>query len=383
MSILGDDDSLLGSTPSGSENNYIASLGRISGKLLTANLQRNGQDLTFRNGPTDADLLYLDVNNMRVGINTDSPVYDLDINSLIKTNDLTIINQATIDNIVISAPKTFSTTVGPIQIYINGSDLFHDRLTTSALEFNDNSISSFTNQNIVLDPNGTGNVYWQTNTYQTGDLSIAGNTVIGGNLSSASTIIVGDTPLDTVSIAPDFTQSIIPGIDNNYDLGQQANDSSPRRWAELHSPDWTNVTNFHPMAATVSSQLTLDGVINKISAIQSNEDVLLNPDSGITYIERTKWQDNEITNLNNTPLTFANTGIGYTRYMGTNAVVIPSGTTAEQRIAPELGETRWNTDVGYLECFDGTVWVVSTGGGEEVTTEIMEDLGHVYTLMLG
>jgi hypothetical protein len=29
------------------------------------------------------------------------------------------------------------------------------------------------------------------------------------------------------------------------------------------------------------------------------------------------------------------------------------------------------------------VWAVSTGGGIEVTTEIMEDLGYVYNLILG
>ena len=53
-------------------------LGRISGKLLSANLERDGIDLTFRNNPLDADLLYLDVNNLRVGINQ-TPGFDLHI----------------------------------------------------------------------------------------------------------------------------------------------------------------------------------------------------------------------------------------------------------------------------------------------------------------
>jgi hypothetical protein len=29
------------------------------------------------------------------------------------------------------------------------------------------------------------------------------------------------------------------------------------------------------------------------------------------------------------------------------------------------------------------VWQVATGGGIEVTTEIMQDLGHRYTLIFG
>jgi hypothetical protein len=134
---------------------------------------------------------------------------------------------------------------------------------------------------------------------------------------------------------------------------------------------------------TVSSQLTLNGNINKISAIQSNEDVFLNPNTGITDIENIQWQINNITNLSNTALTIVGTGIGYYQFAGTNGMVIPAGDSSQRRASPEVGETRWNTDEGYLECYDGTVWAVSTGGGIEVTVEIMEDLGHAYTLMLG
>jgi len=71
------------------------------------------------------------------------------------------------------------------------------------------------------------------------------------------------------------------------------------------------------------------------------------------------------------------------RFMGDNAFLIPSGNNSQRRASPELGETRWNTEENYLECFDGAVWAVSTGGGIEVNVEIMEDLGHAYTLMLG
>ena len=64
-------------------------------------------------------------------------------------------------------------------------------------------------------------------------------------------------------------------------------------------------------------------------------------------------------------------------------MVVPAGGTATRRASPEVGETRWNTGIGYLECYDGSVWAVSTGGGINVSVVIMEDLGHAYTLMLG
>jgi hypothetical protein len=358
----------------------MSQLGRIGGQVLSDNLLRAGVDLAF-----ETDLLYLDVTNKRIGINTDAPVYTVDVRTEINTTNIQGDTQVKMGNVLLNAPGTFSTTVGALHVRPTAVDpiLFHDKLITSGLEFDGNKIGSFTNQNIIFDPNGSGTVEFYADTNITGNLGVTGNIAVNGNLQSISTIIVGDTPLDTVTITPDFTQSIIPGTDIAYDLGQQANDSSPRRWAQLHSPTWTDIDNLIPYSITVSNQMTLDGVNNKISAIQSNEDILLSPDTGIVYIERTKWEGNDITNLNNTPLTFGSTGIGYTRFIGTNAVLIPAGTTAEQRPTPELGETRWNTDLGLLECWDGTQWVVSTGGGEEVTTPIMDDLSNVWSLILG
>lgn len=364
----------------------MSQLGRISGQVLTDNLLRAGVDLAF-----ETNLLYLDVTNQRIGIRDSTPIYDLDVNSNIRTNDLTVTTQAALGNLRINAPNTVTTSVGGIDVYINGGgELFHDRLTTNNLIFDGNQISSLSNSNIVLDPNGSGTVELRANTDILGDLAVSGNITMSGNLTGLGTLILGDQTLDTVTVNTDFTQSIIPGDDITYALGADAGDSSPRRWAEIHAPQWQYISTgawpgsgLAPRTVTVSSQLTLDGIINKISAIQSNEDVLLSPNSGITRIENTSWQINDITNLNNTALTIASTDIGFYQFAGTNAMVIPAGDNSQRRVSPEVGETRWNTQEAYLECYDGTVWAVSTGGGIEVTEPIMEDLGHAYTLMLG
>jgi hypothetical protein len=359
-------------------------------------LLRNGTDLAF-----NTDLLYLKVSaSPSIGVNTDVPIYTLDVNSEANFNDLIVTTQAAIDNIIINTDQ-FTTSVGGIQIRPSGVDpsMFHDRLTTSALIFNDNSISSIANQNIVFDPNGTGQFRIEADTNITGDLGVSGNITISGNLSKQGSIFLGDDRFDgegnvpendTITINTDFAQSIIPGEDLTYNLGIDQFDSTPRRWAQVHSPDWTTISNgawpgsgLRPQSVIVSDQMRLDGDLNRIFGIQSNEDIELSPDTGIVYIERTKWQDNDITNLLNTPLTFASTGIGYTRFSSDNAILIPAGDNSQRRLTPEVGETRWNTEEGYLECFDGTVWAISTGGGDEVTIEIMEDFSHVYTLMLG
>lgn len=366
-------------TPSNTnESDFVAQLGRISGKALQPNLVRNGTDLTFRNGATDPDLLYLDVNNMRIGINTDGPNYDLDVNNVTKTIRL-ITDFARIDNILISNSK-FSTVVGPINIVPTGPDpiVTLERSTTSNLEFNDNIISSFDNSNIVLAANGSGTVNLRKSTNIGQDLSVSGNINVNGDLSKQGSIIIGDEPLDIVIINTDFTQSIIPGDDVSYDLGK-----TNKKWDNLYTPDLSNVVLISPSTAVVSNQLSINGITNEIRSVQSNDDVELVPDTGIVYIEQTKWQDNTITNLLNSPLIIDSTGIGYVRFMGSNGFVVPSGDNLGRRLTPEVGETRWNTELQYLECFDGNIWLISIGPGDIVAPQDMADFSNVWSLILG
>jgi len=364
----------------------MSQLGRIGGQVLTDNLLRAGIDLAF-----ETDLLYFDVTNQQIGIRDSTPVYTLDVNNNIYANELTVVTQLAPGNLRLNSPETITTNVGGIDVYINGGgEIFHDRLVTANLVLDGNLISSISNSNIVLDPNGSGTVELRANTNIIGDLAVSGDVSMSGNLTGLGTLTFGDQTIDTVTINTDFTQSIVPGDDLTYALGADAGDSSARRWAELHTPEWQYITNgawpgsgITPLSATISDQLTLDGTINKISAAQSNDDVVLLPNTGITRIEATRWQSSDITNLLNTPLTLTSSGIGYYSVTGTNAMIIPAGSDLDRRASPDVGETRWNTDQEYLECFDGTVWSVSTGGGIEVTSEIMNDLSNVYALILG
>jgi hypothetical protein len=364
----------------------MSQLGRIGGQVLTDNLLRAGVDLAF-----ETDLLYLDVNNQRIGVKTSTPVYDLDVNNNLYTNELTAVTQIAPGNLRINSTNTITTSVGGIDVYIGGSEIFHDRLVTANLVLDGNLISSSSNSDIVFDPNGSGTVDLRTDTDITGDLAVSGNISMSGNLTGLGTLTFGDQTIDTVTINTDFTQSIIPGDDLTYAMGADAGDSSARRWAQLHSPEWRYITTgawpgsgIVPASVIVSDQMLLDGVNNKISTIQSNEDILLNSHTGIVNIEATRWQNNNITNLLNTPLTLAATNTGYYSINSTNAMIIPSGPDLDRRASPEVGETRWNTDQQYLECYDGTVWAVSIGGGGgTITPADMDNLSNIYTLILG
>jgi hypothetical protein len=372
---------------------FVAQLGRISGPLLTDNLVRDGINLSFRNEALDPDLLFLEVTDMRVGINTDSPAYALDINADVHTIDAIVTNRATFDNVIFQAASTVTSVTGPINIVPTGPDpvAIFDRLGTADLSlnpliyFDGNTIQSYNNTNIAFNPNGTGTIELQTNTIIVGNdpaepaLRVVGNIELDGDLSTNSNIIIGDNPMDVVIIQTDLTQDINPGTDLAFNLG-----SVSTRWSQVYIEDWRHIDTIRPNSAFVGSGMFLGGPSNQLRALTLNDDFLILPDTGITRIEQLEFDQSIITNLNSTtPITLLSTGIGYVRFAGDNAVVIPSGTIAERPITPEVGDTRWNTELGYLECFDGTVYVLSTGGGDEVTQSIMEDLGNVYTLMLG
>lgn len=363
----------------------MSQLGRISGPLLNDILNRDGVDLSI-----ETNLLYFDVTNNKIGINQPGnvPSHDLDIYGYTRTTNLEVTTQATIDNIRITAPNTITTVTGPI--YITPTETSNpyiqlERVLTGQLELNGNQIRNYqTNGSIVLNPNAAAGFEIEDTTNITGNLSVSGNIGVLGNLSAADNIIVGDTKLDTVVIAPDLTQDIIPGLDLDYDLGADAGDSSQRRWAELYiRDDLTHAQLVLPLRVNVSDQLKLDGNNGQIFALQSNDDVVINPNSGITLIEQVSWQSDYITNQNNTPITFASTGTGYYKIEGTNAMIFPAGTTAERYGTPELGMTRWNTELQLLECWDGSAWITSLGPGTIVDVPFMEDLGNVYNLILG
>lgn len=374
---------------------FTAQLGRISGKLLSDNLVRQGIDLSFRNGPTDADLLYLEVTDKNVGINLDNPIYDLHVDGDTEALNLFVTDNAQIGNLTFSNNHRIGTVLGGIDISMTGPDpvAVFDILASTEVYFNDNIIGSYSNQNITFSANGSGTIELQANTDITGDVVVSGNISISGNLSKQGNLILGEDIIDnegalpendTVNFSMPLSQSLIPGLDFGYDLGGSLGDSTAGRWGQVHSPGYSGIGTIIPDNAIISEQISINSALTEISTIQSNDTLIFAPDTDNSYVENFRFTNNSITNLDSVdPLILQNTGIGYYQFSGTNGIVIPAGDDASRPASPELGDTRWNTDQGYLECFDGSVYVIATGGGIEVTVPIMEEFGNVYTLILG
>lgn len=360
----------------------MTQLGRISGQLLKEDLTRDvGEDLSFSNYYGDPELLILKVDDRRVNINTIGSS-ELNIANDLGTNNLIASNSVTVGNNLLLSGNTVSTTLGPITIQPRQENplVTADQFRAGDINFKDNTISNYqVNGSVVLNPNGTGILNISSSTVVNGDLNVTGNINISGNLSKQGNIIIGDNVLDTVTIGADFSQSIIPGDDGLYNLG-----SPSRRWREVHVHSDSQIGNLYQERINVSGSLKIDGTPSQIYTYNSNEDVVLLPDTGINLIENIKFENNDITNTSaNTAMTIESTGIGYVRFMDTGAVIIPAGTFGQRPDAPEVGDTRWNTDYSRVECFDGSVYLIATGPGAAIGEQEMQDIQTTYILMFG
>ena len=128
----------------------MAQVGRISGPLLTANLERNGIDLAFRNDLDTTQLLYIDVNTGKIGINRNAPLTELNITDNGRTTNL-LNTTANIANFSISN-NHIDISTGDITFSSN-SVINVSTLRNTEMQINDNKISTYnTNSNLDLRP---------------------------------------------------------------------------------------------------------------------------------------------------------------------------------------------------------------------------------------
>lgn len=218
-------------------------IGRISGPLLKANLLREGVDLAF-----ETDLLYLNVNDSRIGINTATPQYDLDVNGTIRSNGLDVSTLANIADITFTG-NTISTTQPTLELGTADTVVYQNKLTVDSISVENNVISTnVTNENLEFRPNGTGTVeiFADTNVY--------GNIVATGSITADGNITIGNQDTDAVTFNAEIVSNIIPDATNTYDLGSDP-DTGGKQWRNIY------VDNIYADTATISTpNLTVDGV---------------------------------------------------------------------------------------------------------------------------
>ncbi len=131
-------------------------------------------------------------------------------------------------------------------------------------------------------------------------------------------------------------------------------------------------------------KFSIDG--NVVSSDESDgTSVLRSNGTGYTEIESLKFRDSElwnwsssnfIVNLTNT------TGNAYLKIDNTSGMVVPQGNTAQRPGSPEVGHTRYNTQLEYLETWNGSNWINAAGEVESIESSDVEQLAYVFNLIL-
>ena len=201
-------------------------VGRISGPLLKSNLIRNGIDLAF-----ETDLLYLDVNNQRIGVKNNAPQHEIDVTGTTRTTDLIVSNQSTLGDIQVVG-NTISTTQPYLNIATYDTVVSLNRLTVDSIDIEGNAIStnnddSVADVNLELRPNGAGSVDVHSDMNVTGDIYATGNITADGNIN------IGDADTDNVIFNAEVASDIIPDLDNIYNLGSNP-DAGGKEWQNVY-----------------------------------------------------------------------------------------------------------------------------------------------------
>jgi len=171
-------------------------IGRISGPLLAQNLFRDNIDIAFYNINSAEDpILYLSVDNGRVGIGKNNPQYSLDVKGTVNGDVLRII-------------ETTTGTTGYGQI----GKIFIQTGTISSVD-----------GPINIDPAAANEINLR------GSTTVYGNFHSTGNITADGDIGLGNVPTDRLRITAEIASNLIPNVDNTYDIG-----SSTSGWQDAY-----------------------------------------------------------------------------------------------------------------------------------------------------
>ncbi len=348
-------------------------IGRISGPLLKANLIRDGVDLAF-----ETDLLYLDVTNSRIGVNTATPTTDLDVNGTTRTTNLVVDNQVDIGNLHIYG-NTIESDLSTISFIASAGEptVYHTILHVDDIQITGNVISTFvSNSNLEFHPNGTGIVDIEGNTTITGNLQVDGNINATGNVVIGGNITIGDALTDNIVINASIRSDLIPETDNTYDLG-----SAAFRWDKVYANDiYADTLNVPTL--DVGNLMFRD---NEITTTTGQDLYIDGNGSGGVRLGNFRIVDNVITNVSTNAITqIAQTGTGYFKIQGTNGFVPPRGNDAERpTVYAVIGMTRYNTNSKALELWDGIAWASPAGASGAVSEIQANDISAAFAIALG
>ena len=124
------------------EENTNVQVGRISGPLLNANLERNGIDLKITNTASPNAYLKFDVTGKRIGIGTDNPISELLVPSSLNVQNLIATGTVSVADFTLSNQEI---NVNSGNIIVNSGSLIEaSAVATDAIKIEENNIRGTT-----------------------------------------------------------------------------------------------------------------------------------------------------------------------------------------------------------------------------------------------
>jgi hypothetical protein len=311
-------------------------VGRISGPLLKDNLLRNGVNLAF-----ETSLLYLDVTNSRVGINTITPTNELQVNGTTRTTNLYVSTQAQIGTVgsqFTITGNTISSDNATINLLPQGVNpvVYQGTISVGNININTNTISTTgTNTNLEISPTGTGIVEINSNATVYGNLHATGSITADGNIT------LGDASTDTVTFSADINSDIIPSANNTYNLGSPSN-----YWNNLY-------VNSQLISTITTNDLTANGILTVHGASSIGGTTVIGLSSANTISIISSFISDLIPNATNTYSLGTNNAFWNTAYISTF-------TTAGLSITGNsITSTVTNTDLQLSANGNGNIYISS------------------------
>lgn len=293
-------------------------IGRISGQMLYNDLERSGSNLTF-----DGNLLHLDVNNRRVGVNNTNPLYELDVDGTVRANTyigttLSTTGNVTAGNIVVSgAVIAGNTTVNSINS--NGS------VTGTTGTFSGNVLAG---NLYTVNVNASGST-------STNSLVITTSAVIGSNLT-----VSGDTALNGNLLVSDMKFYLLDNVDTTKKAQFQISGITPGTTRTYTLPDNSSTLVDLATAQTITAVKTFSATTQNIGSSTANSTINLG--YGATLSGQSK-----------------------TVLLGTSGV---SGSYSQIHIGSNVAGANGNTTINYYTNFSNSVSIAGSISGSGLAT---------------
>ena len=131
-------------------------------------------------------------------------------------------------------------------------------------------------------------------------------------------------------------------------------------------------------------KLSIDG--NVVSTDEQDGTFQLKSNgTGKTIIDNLNFQGNDLINNFNSNFIFNLTDTANTAYLkfdNVNGLIPPFGDSSQRPTSPEVGTTRYNTQLERVETWNGTNWINAAGEVESILSGDVEELAYLYNLIL-